>query len=246
MLDAVGLDANELFAPDKLPSAIKLMALVSLFSLVPMLLMLTTCFVRIVVVLGLLRQGLGTQQILPNQVITGLSVFLTATVMWPVWQAAYQQGIRPYADAEYPDAVTRQAAFDDAVRESLRPLRRFMSLQIESTGNEAAIDLFLEYDQRFSQETSESVPRYYEDVPLQVLLPAYVLSELKTAFLIGFQVYLPFLVIDLIVSSLLAGTGLVSTPPAVVALPCKLLVFVLADGWFLTVEMLLNSVGAVS
>jgi flagellar biosynthetic protein FliP len=117
-----------------------------------------------------------------------------------------------------------------------------MSTQIEATGNEAAIDLFLEYQQP-ERAVSAGAPQYYEDVPLTVLLPAYVLSELKTAFLIGFQIYLPFVVIDLVSAALLSGMGLVSVQPSVVSLPCKLLLFVLADGWFLTVQLLLESIG---
>jgi flagellar biosynthetic protein FliP len=182
------------------------------------------------------------QQLLPNQVLTGLSVFLTATVMWPVWQQAYKQGVRPYAEGTYASSAARQAAFERAVEDSLQPLRRFMSGQIEATGNEAAIDLFLEYQQP-EQPDSADVPHYYEDVSLTVLLPAYVLSELKTAFLIGFQIYLPFLIIDLVSAALLSGMGLLSVQPSVVSLPCKLLLFVLADGWFLTVQLLLESIG---
>jgi flagellar biosynthetic protein FliP len=231
-----------MLSPDGLPATVRLVVLLSALSLVPSLLMMATCFVRIIVVLGLLRQGLGMQQLLPNQVLTGLSVFLTATVMWPVWQQAYEQGVRPYAEGTYPEAAARQAAFEQAVELSLQPLRRFMSGQIEATGNEAAIDLFLEYQQP-ERPTTAGVPQYYEDVSLTVLLPAYVLSELKTAFLIGFQIYLPFVIIDLVSAALLSGMGLASVQPSVVSLPCKLLLFVLADGWFLTVQLLLESIG---
>ncbi len=242
MPDASLLSGDGMLSPDGLPATVRLVLLLSALSLVPSLLMMATCFVRIVVVLGLLRQGLGMQQLLPNQVLTGLSVFLTATVMWPVWQQAYQQGVRPYAEGTYPDSTARQAAFEQAVENSLRPLRRFMSGQIEATGNEAAIDLFLAY-QHPEQPASADVPQYYEDVSLTVLLPAYVLSELKTAFLIGFQIYLPFVIIDLVSAALLSGMGLLSVQPPVVSLPCKLLLFVLADGWFLTVQLLLDSIG---
>ena len=150
--------------------------------------------------------------------------------------------MRPYSEGSYADDASRTAAFDVAVESSLDPIRRFMSTQIELAGNEAAIDLFLDYRQPEGAEEGD-YPLYYEDVPMTVLLPAYVLSELKTAFLIGFQIYLPFVVIDLVTATLLTGMGLVSVSPATVALPCKLLLFVLVDGWFLVVELLLNSVG---
>jgi len=241
MADGSLLGGDGMLSPEGLPATVRLVLLLSALSLVPSLLMMATCFVRIVVVLGLLRQGLGMQQLLPNPVLTGLSVFLTVTVMWPVGQQAYQQGIGPYSAGTYADTIERQAAFEQALKNTLQPVRRFMSGQIEATGNEAAIDLFLEYQQ--PTEPTSVAPQYYEDVPLAVLLPAYVLSELKTAFVIGVQIYLPFVIIDIVVAALLSGMGLLSVQPSVVSLPCKLLLFVLADGWFLTVQLLLESIG---
>jgi flagellar biosynthetic protein FliP len=241
MGDISQITPDGLLSPEGLPATVRLVLLLSALSLAPSLLMLATCFVRIVVVLGLLRQGLGMQQLLPNPVITGLSLFLTATIMWPVWTEAYEQGVRPYAEGTYTDEAARKAAFDSATQESLRPLRKFLCAQIEATGNEAAIDLFLEYQQP-EQTAAAAYPQFYEDVPLTVLLPAYVVSELKTAFLIGFQIYLPFVVIDLVCAALLSGMGLTTVQPSVVSLPLKLLLFVLADGWFLTVQLLLGSI----
>jgi flagellar biosynthetic protein FliP len=238
------MNAESLFSPAGLPATLKIVLLLSVLSLVPSVLVLTTCFVRIVVVLGLLRQALTAQQFLPNQVLTGLSLFLTAMVMWPVWQQAYEQGIRPYAAGVYESDAARRDAYAVAMEDTLRPVRQFMSAQIEATGNEAAIDLLLEYRQ--GEAAAEAAhPQFYEDVPLSVLLPAYVLSELKTAFVIGFQICLPFLIIDLVVASLLSSMGLGSVPPGLAALPFKLLLFVLVDGWFLTVKLLLDSVAAV-
>ncbi len=234
---------DALVSPDGFPATLKIALLLSALSLAPALLMLTTCFVRIVVVLGLLRQALGTQGFLPNQVVTGLSLFLTLTVMWPVWREAYRQGIQPYSSGAYATPAEQQQAFERAVETTLLPVRRFMSAQIEATGNEAALDLFLAY-QAGDDNDRAAYPDYYEDVPLSVLLPAYVLSELKTAFVIGFQIYLPFLVIDLVVSSVLASSGLMMLPPGLVSFPFKLLLFVLADGWFLTVRLLLDSFAA--
>ncbi len=238
------LSPESWLSPDGIPSALKLVLLVTAISIVPSLLLMTTCFVRMAVALGLLKHALGTQQFLPNQVMTGLSVFLTLTVMWPVWQRSYEHGIRPYSEGTYADDAAREAAFAVAVERSWVPLRDFMSSQIEACGNEAAIDLFASY--QAGESELPDLPQFYEDVPVTVLLPAYVLSELKTAFLIGFQICLPFLVIDLVTASLLTGLGLNTVSPGTVALPCKLLLFVMADGWFLTVQVLLDSVGPLT
>lgn len=248
MADGLSFSPESWLSPDGLPGSIKLLLLITAISVVPSLLLMTTCFVRITVVLGLLKQALGTQQFLPNQVMTGLCVFLTLTVMWPVWQRAYESGIRPYAEGQYANEAERKAALEIAASRCWEPLRSFMSSQIEACGNEAAIDLFLSYRQgeAAAEIAPEALPQYYEDVPATVLLPAYVLSELKTAFLIGFQICLPFLVIDLVTAALLTGLGLNSVSPTTVALPCKLLLFVMADGWFLTVQLLLDSVGQVA
>lgn len=228
------------FAPSQLWSTIRMAALVSVVSLAPAILMMTTCYVRIVIVLGLLRQAIGTSQFPPTQVLTALSLFLTALVMWPVWQRSYQEGIRPYVETTHADAASQEVAMKVAIERSIQPVRQFMCRQIEATGNESAIDLLLDFRARDTQQPV-STPRYYEEVPLEVLLPAFLLSELKTAFLIGFQIYLPFLILDLVVSAVLASLGLVMLPPAVVSLPFKLLLFVLIDGWYLTVQLLLNS-----
>lgn len=242
-MDGLSLNPESWFSPESLPATVKFVLIASALSLVPALLMMTTCFVRIAVVLGLLRQALGTQQLLPNQVMTGLALFLTLTVMWPVWQQSYEQGVRPYAEATYPNPAARSAALETALDRTVRPVRQFMSSQIAATGNEDAIDLFLEYQ----SSGAATVPAaYYEDVPLSVLIPAYVLSELKTAFLIGFQIYLPFLVIDVVVGALLSGMGLLTVSPGMIVVPCKLLLFVAADGWFLVVQMLLDSLSPVT
>jgi flagellar biosynthetic protein FliP len=176
--------------------------------------------------------------------MTGLALFLTLTVMWPVWQQSYVQGVRPYAESSYPNAAARTAALQTAIDRTLQPVRRFMSSQIEATGNEAALDMFLDYQN--PDRVTATPAAYYEDVPLSALIPAYVLSELKTAFLIGFQIYLPFLVIEVVVGALLSGMGLLTISPAMVVVPCKLLLFVAADGWFLVVQMLLDSLTPLS
>ena len=214
-------------SPQGLSSTLQVMLLLTVISLAPAVLLMTTCFIRIVVVLGLLRQALGTQQLPPSQVITSIALFMTLAVMTPVWKQVYDQGIAPYTN--------RQISLEEAWTAGTQPLRRFMSAQIERTGNSDDIWLFLEH----MPGTTE--PANYEDVPLAALLPAFMLSELKTAFLIGFQIYLPFLILDMVIASVMVSMGMLMLPPVLISLPFKLLLFVLVDGWHLVVEMLLNS-----
>jgi flagellar biosynthetic protein FliP len=239
---AFNLDASQLTSPQGLTTSLRVMLLLTVLTLAPSILIMTTCFIRFVIVLGLLRQALGTQQLPPNQVVVSLCLFLTAMVMWPVWQEAYEQGVRPYTNPAPGDPpLTEVAAFERAVQ----PIRRFMAEQIDRADNGEAIWMFLDF-QRPAPETPAGLtyvePQSYDEVPLSVLVPAYMLSELKVAFLIGFQVYLPFLVIDLAISALLISMGMMMLPPVLISLPLKLLLFVLIDGWFLTVGMLLESV----
>ncbi|HEV3023961.1 MAG TPA: hypothetical protein VGX76_15910, partial [Pirellulales bacterium] len=163
-------------SPEGLASTIQVLLLLTVLSLAPAVLLMTTSFVRIVVVLGLLRQALGTQQLPPSQVITSIAMFLTLVIMAPVWKQSYVEGIEPY--------IERQIGLERAWEATVRPVRRFMSDQIERTGNSDDVWLFLEY------MPDVPTPASYDEVPLAALLPAFMLSELKTAFLIGFQIYL--------------------------------------------------------
>jgi len=237
-----GLDVDRMLSPGGMSSTLKIMLLLTVLSLAPSILMMTTCFIRFVIVLGLLRQALGTQQLPPNQVVTSLCLFLTFLVMAPVWKESYEQGIRPYTDPA-PGAVA--IGFDQALQQTAAPLRRFMSDQIEAAGNSDAVWTFLEF-QRPDPQTAEGqnyqIPENYDEVPISVLLPAFMLSELKVAFVIGFQIYLPFLIIDMVVSSVLISMGMMMLPPVLISLPFKLLLFVMIDGWYLSVGMLLESV----
>jgi len=214
----------------RLNSTLQMVLAMTVLSLAPAILLMTTSFVRITVVLGLLRQALGLPQLPSNQVITSIALFMTLLVMTPVWTDVYQRSVQPYTA---PDSnMTLQQAWDAGVQ----PIRRFMSRQIQIAGNDDDVRLFHQYLPAGTQ-----APRTYDDVPLQVLLPAFVLSELKIAFLIGFQVYLPFLILDLVVSSVTMSMGMVMVPPLTISLPLKLLLFVLVDGWNLIVGMLLQS-----
>ncbi len=240
------LNVDQFVSPQGLSSSINVWLAVTVLSLAPAILMMSTCFVRFIVVLSLLRQALGTPNLPPNQVLMGLSLFLTLLVMAPVWNESYQQGIRPYTD---PPAGASRPSFPVVFENTVRPLRRFMSQQIEKAHNPEAVWMFVEYQRPAAGSIDAEnwqEPETYDDVSLTVLLPAYLLSELKTAFLIGFQIYLPFLIIDLVVASVLMSTGLSMLPPTQISLPFKLLLFVLIDGWTLTIGMLIESVRAVT
>jgi len=221
-------------SPERLSSTLQVMLLLTVLSLAPAILLMTTSFVRIVVVLGLLRQAIGTQQLPPSQVMTTLALFMTLLVMGPTWNEIYTKSIRPYSRGEISDPETAWNA-------GVVPLKQFMSRQIELAGN--SDDVWLFYDYLPENQRSVKAPEAYEEVPLVVLLPAYMLSELKVAFLIGFQIYLPFLILDLVVSSVTISMGMMMLPPVMISLPLKLLLFVLVDGWTLVVGMLLESFG---
>jgi flagellar biosynthetic protein FliP len=214
-------------SPEGLSSTLQVMLLLTVLSMAPAILLMTTCFVRIVVVLSLLRQALGTQQLPPSQVITAIALFLTLLIMTPVWKQVYDQGIAPYTHKEI--------GLEEAWTKGVAPIRQFMILQIERTGNSDNMRMFMSYLPGKPEAAS------YDDVPLQALLPAFMLSELKTAFLIGFRIYLPFLVVDMVISTVLVSMGMLMLPPVTVSLPFKLLLFVLLDGWHLVVGMLMQS-----
>jgi flagellar biosynthesis protein FliP len=218
-------------SPERVQSTLQVVLLMSVISLAPAILLMTTSFVRIVVVLGLLRQALGAQQLPPNQVITSLAMFMSLLLMTPVWNEVYHDAVQPYTDPEVA------MSWDEAWQAGIQPIRRFMSRQIEIAGNSDDVWLFYQY----LPDAQDSEPSTYDDVPLQVLLPAFVLSELKVAFLIGFQVYLPFLILDIVVSSITVSMGMVMIPPTMISLPLKLMLFVLVDGWNLVVGMLMQS-----
>ena len=215
-------------SPDGLGATIQIMLLLTVLSLAPAILLMTTCFVRVAVVLSLMRQAIGTQTLPPNQVITSLALFVTLAVMSPVWKQVYDQAIVPYTQ--------KQMNLEGAWNAGVRPVRQFMSVQIERTGNTDDVRLFL------SRSPGQPTPKTYEEVPLTALLPAYMISELKTAFLIGFQVYLPFLILDMVIASVMVSMGMLMLPPSLISLPFKILLFVLVDGWHLVVGMLKQSV----
>ncbi len=215
-----------------LSTALNILVLLTVLSLAPALLILCTCFTRIVIVIGLLRQALGTQGLPPGQVVMGLSLFMTFVVMAPTAQRIYDEAIRPYADGEQKDHTV-------AWTRAKQPLRDFMFSQIEATGNWSGVYMMLNYR---GIDTSRPGELTRADVDMLSLIPAYVLSELKVAFLMGFRIYLPFLVIDMVIASMLISMGMLMLPPVLISLPFKLMLFVLVDGWQLVAGSLMTSV----
>lgn len=217
-----------------LPSAVgeavsggNLPLLFALLAVVPALLIATTCYVRVITVLSLLRQAVGLAQIPSAQILAILSFFLTLLVMTPTWTRVYREAWVPYAQEEID--------LQEAVRRGEAPVRTFLWKQIERSRNTGQIALFLR------SIPDAEMPEYYEDIPWRVLLPAFILSELKTAFFIGLQLFLPFLIIDLVVSGVMVSMGMMMLPPTVVSLPFKLMLFVLLDAWDPVVQMLIDS-----
>ena len=206
----------------KASTVVQLLLILTVLSLAPAILLMLTSFTRVVVVLSLLRHALGTQTMPPNQIIIGLSLFLTLFIMAPIWQKVNDEALKPY----YEERITGEEAFALATA----PVKSFMLRQTREK------DLAL-----FVSISKEKRPEKPLDVSLPVLIPAFVISELKTAFQIGFLIFLPFLIIDMVVSSILLSMGMMMLPPIMVSLPFKLLLFVLVDGWYLIVGSLVQS-----
>jgi len=206
----------------KAATVVQLLLILTVLSLAPAILMMVTSFTRIVIVLSLVRHALGTQQMPSNQIIIGLALFLTFFIMAPVWQQVNEEALKPY----YEDRITGEEALELASA----PVKNFMMKQTR----EKDLALFV----RLSQEKRPEKPA---DITLPVLIPAFVISELKTAFQIGFLIFLPFLIVDIVVASILLSMGMMMLPPIMISLPFKLLLFVLVDGWYLIVESLIRS-----
>jgi len=201
---------------------LQIILLLTILSLAPALLIMLTSFTRIVVVLSFLRHAVGTQQMPPNQLLVGLALFLTLFIMMPVGQQAYQEGIHPFLN----DEITR----DEALERTAAPIRLFMLRQTR----EEDLSLFVHLSET-------PVPENADDIPTQVLIPSFIISELRMAFQIGFLLFVPFLIIDMVVASILMSMGMMMLPPIMVSLPFKILLFVLVDGWHLLVRSLVLS-----
>lgn len=214
-----------------LSTAINVVLVLTVITLVPSIILMCTCFLRIVVVLGLLKQALGTQQMPPSQVMLGLSLILTMVVMAPTIDRINKEAVNPYRAGK----ITTYDSLWDA---SKNPVRDFMFDQIDATGNYSSLYMIMNYR---GIDTSDPSKLTRKDVDMVTLVPAFVLSELKVAFLMGFRIMLPFLVIDLVISAILIAMNMMMLPPVLISLPFKLLLFVLVDGWQLIVGSLLHS-----
>ncbi len=214
-------------------ATMQIFVIMTVLTIVPSILVLTTSFVRIVIVLALMRQAMGVPQLPPGQVLMGLSLFITMLVMAPTWSKIKTEAVDPYLD----NRMSQKEAFES----SLSHMRDFMLTQIENTENEEDIYLFLEFQRGRTVGPEEEIS--VDEIPTTVLIPAFVLSELKTAFIMGFRIYLPFLVIDMVIASILISMGMMMLPPVLISLPFKLLLFVLANGWHLVAGTLLDSFG---
>jgi flagellar biosynthetic protein FliP len=205
-----------------LVNTIEVLVLFTVLTLAPAILILCTCFTRIIVVLSFMRQALGTQSMPPNQLLIGFALFLSVFVMQPTGLRIYDNAVKPYMD--------KQIKTTEALNEIELSLRGFMNKHVRKA------DIGLFYD-----VTGAPAPQNIHDVPIHFLIPAFVVSELKTAFQIGFLLYIPFLILDMVVASVLMAMGMMMLPPVIVSLPFKLLLFVLVDGWQLVTGSLLRS-----
>jgi len=209
--------------PEQLVSSLNVLVVLTLLFLAPSLVLVMTTFTRFVIVFGFLRQAMGTQQVPPTQLLVMLAMVLTFFVMEPIGTKAYESGIKPY--------IEKKIGYEEAFDKSVLPFKNFM---IRNTREK---DLALFFRIRKMQN-----PQTVADVPLSVIIPAFVISELKTAFEIGFLLFLPFLVIDMVVASILMSMGMMMLPPVMISLPFKILVFVLIDGWNLIIGNLIASI----
>jgi len=223
-IPSLQLNVETASTPEEVAVVLEIIALLTVLALAPAILILMTPFTRLVVVFHFLRQAMGTQSSPPNQVIIGLALFMTFFIIKPVALEVYEQSLNPYLE--------RQINFDTAFEKAQDPIRKFLLLNTR----EGDIALFV-------KGADIDKPETRDNVSLLVLIPAYVISELKTAFIIGFVLYIPFLVIDMVVASVLLAMGMMMLPPVMISLPFKLMLFVLVDGWHLITSSLLKSFG---
>lgn len=218
----LSVEVGKASSPDDVAVTLQILFLMTVLSLAPAILIMTTAFTRIVVVLHFLRQALGTQQVPPSQVLIGLAMFLTFFVMAPTWNRVNQDAIQPYMK----NTISLQQAYDRGIV----PVREFMLRQTREE------DLAL-----FVKLANVDKPETRDDVPIHALIPAFAISELRIGFEIGFLLFIPFLVIDMVISSILLSMGMMMLPPVLISLPFKILLFILVDGWHLVIRSLLES-----
>jgi len=207
---------------DNLVPSLQLLLLLTILSLAPAILIMVTSFTRIVIVLSMIRNALATRTMPPNQVLIGLAIFLTIFIMAPVWQGVIDDAVTPY--------INEEIGTEQMIENGLEPIRGFMFEHVREK------DLSLFYNM-----TDMERPQNEDDVPIYLLIPAFILSELKVAFQIGFIIYIPFVMIDMVVASILMSMGMLMLPPVMISLPFKIMLFVLVDGWYLIIESLIRT-----
>jgi flagellar biosynthetic protein FliP len=221
-LPKISIEVGKSAKPEDVSVTLQILFLMTILSLAPAILILTTAFTRIVVVLHFLRQAMGTQQVPPSQVLIGLAMFLTFFVMAPTWSRVNADAVQPYLD--------KKMSLEQAYEKGVAPVREFMLRQTREE------DLAL-----FVKLANVDKPKNRDDVPLHALIPAFAISELRIGFQIGFLLFIPFLVIDMVISSILLSMGMMMLPPVLISMPFKILLFILVDGWHLIVRSLLES-----
>ena len=222
-LPSIKLGVDDVEEPEKVSSALQILFLLTILTLAPSILILTTSFARIVIVLSFLRQAMGTQQTPPTQILIGLGLFLTLFVMGPTWTEINNKALQPFLKEEISQT--------DALKKAEMPIKTFMLRQTR----EKDLSLFV--------DISGDQPTTNQEIDIRSVIPAFIISELKTAFQIGFLIYIPFLILDMVVASILLSMGMMMLPPVLISLPFKLMLFVMVDGWYLTVGSLMRSFG---
>lgn len=218
----VSIELGQSSSPNDLSSTIQIILMLTVLTLAPSIILMVTSFVRLIIVLGFLRQAIGTQQLPPNQLLISLALILTFFIVSPMANQAYTDGLKPY--------LAEEISYEDAFDRGVEPFREFM---LEQTREK---DLAL-----FVNMSGMEQPEKPEDIPLHILIPGFVISELRTGFQIAFLIFIPFLIIDMVVASILMSMGMMMLPPIIVALPFKILLFVLVDGWYLLIKSLVGS-----
>lgn len=221
LIPRLNIGIDEAQTPDEVIGTFEILAILTVLALAPSIVIMMTSFTRIIIVLSFIRNALGIPQLPPNQVLVGLALFLTFFIMAPIFGQIQENAINPYLD----NAISQQEALDEA----LEPIRNFMFRQTR----ESDLNLFLAMNQ-------QELPETLEDIPTHVLIPAFIISELKTGFQIGFLIFLPFIVVDMVIASTLMSMGMMMLPPVMISLPFKILLFVLVDGWNLTIRTLIT------
>lgn len=223
-LPKIGIDVGTADSPEDVSVTIQLLLLMTVLSLAPSIMIMTTAYLRLIIVFHFLRQALGTMQMPPTQLLAGIALFITFFIMAPTFNQVNEQAIKPYMDG--------QISMDTAYTRAIEPIRQFMFRNARNEDLELFIGL-----------ASIERPKSREDLPTYILIPAFVLSELRAGFIIGFFLFIPFLMIDMIVSSILMSMGMMMLPPMLVSLPFKILLFILVDGWNLIINSLVRSFG---